>query len=94
MSKILVLDSKYQRLNPVNPSRARMLLDQGKAAITRQYPLTIILNPVDNCRKKYFRIKREPGAKKLKLSNNAGLITGINPKYCNQFYRKNDYRYG
>ena len=94
MSKIFVLDSKYQRLNPV-PGRAKMPSDQGKAAIEQQYPLTIILkNQANNCQKKYIIIKSEWGAKNSKLSNNSGVIPGISHKYCNHFQRKNDYKYG
>jgi len=43
MSKVFVLDTNKQQLNPVNPGRARTLLDSGKAAIFKRAPFTIIL---------------------------------------------------
>ncbi|MBD0361670.1 MAG: RRXRR domain-containing protein, partial [Coleofasciculus sp. C3-bin4] len=43
MSKVFVLDTNKQPLNPIHPGRARMLLSQGKAAVFRRYPFTLIL---------------------------------------------------
>lgn len=43
MSKVFVLDTSKQPLNPVHPGRARLLLTQGQATIYRRYPFTIIL---------------------------------------------------
>ena len=43
MSKVFVLDTNKQPLNPVHAGRARLLLKQGKAAIYRRYPFSIIL---------------------------------------------------
>ena len=43
MSKVFVLDTNKQPLNPIHPGRARMLLSQGEAAVFRRYPFTIIL---------------------------------------------------
>lgn len=39
MSKVFVLDTNKQPLNPIHPGRARMLLSQGKAAVFRRYPV-------------------------------------------------------
>ena len=44
MSKVFVLDTNKQPLNPVHPGRARLLLKQGKAAVYRRYPFTIRLS--------------------------------------------------
>ena len=44
MSKVFVLDTNKQPLNPIHSGRARMLLSQGKAAVFRRYPFTVILN--------------------------------------------------
>ena len=41
MSKVFVLDSTKQSLNPVHPGRARLLLKHGKAAVYRRFPFTI-----------------------------------------------------
>jgi hypothetical protein len=43
MSHAFVLDTNKRPLNPVHPGRARVLLKQGKAAVYRRYPFTIIL---------------------------------------------------
>ena len=43
MSNVFVLDTKKQPLNPVHPGRARLLLTQGKAAVFKRYPFTIVL---------------------------------------------------
>ncbi|MGB8687872.1 MAG: RRXRR domain-containing protein [Microcoleus sp.] len=38
-----VLDTNKRPLDPVPPAKARLLLNQGKAAVFRRYPFTIIL---------------------------------------------------
>jgi hypothetical protein len=43
MSKVFVVDSTKQPLNPVHPGWARLLLKHGKAAVYRRCPFTIIL---------------------------------------------------
>jgi hypothetical protein len=43
MSKAFVLDTYGKPLNPVHPGRARILLTQGKAAVYRRFPFTIVL---------------------------------------------------
>ena len=43
MSKVFVLDTNKHPLNPVHPGRARILLTQGKAAVFKRYPFTIVL---------------------------------------------------
>ena len=42
MSKVFVLDTQKRPLDPVHPGHARLLLKEGKAAIFRRYPFTII----------------------------------------------------
>lgn len=64
MSKVFVLDTNKQPLNPIPPGRARMLLSQGKAAVFRRYPFTLILHKkVSNPKVEPLRIKIDPGAK-------------------------------
>ncbi len=40
---VLVIDAKKKPLTPCKPSRAKKLLNAGKAAIYRRFPFTIIL---------------------------------------------------
>jgi 5-methylcytosine-specific restriction endonuclease McrA len=42
VSKVFVLDTQKRPLDPVHPGYARLLLKEGKAAIFRRYPFTII----------------------------------------------------
>ena len=43
MSKVFVLDTNKQPLDPVHSGRARLLLKAGKAAVYRRFPFTLIL---------------------------------------------------
>jgi len=43
MSKVFVIDTNKQPLQPCHQARARQLLKKGKAAVYRRYPFTIIL---------------------------------------------------
>ncbi len=64
MSKVFVLDTNKQQLNPVHPGRARTLLDSGKAAILKRFPFTIILKvAIDDPVVAELRIKIDPGSK-------------------------------
>lgn len=64
LSKVFVLDTNKQPLNPIHPGRARMLLSQGKAAVFRRYPFTLILKEeVPNSKIEPLRIKIDPGAR-------------------------------
>ncbi|MEG4632172.1 RNA-guided endonuclease IscB [Microcoleus sp. AR_TQ3_B6] len=69
MSKVFVLDTNKQPLNPIYPGRARMLLSQGKAAVFRRYPFTVILkDEVANPQIASLRVKIDPGAKTTGLA--------------------------
>lgn len=64
MSKVFVLDTNKQQLNPVRPGRARVLLDSGKAAIFKMCPFTIILKvAIGDPVVAELRIKIDPGSK-------------------------------
>ena len=64
MSKVLVVDTNKQPLNPVHPGRARLLLTQGKAAVFRRYPFTIVLKrAVESPHVEPLRVKLDPGSK-------------------------------
>ena len=63
MSNIFVLDTNKQPLNPVHPGRARVLLTQGKAAVFKRYPFTIILKTaVSHPQLEPLRLKLDPGS--------------------------------
>jgi hypothetical protein len=74
MSQVLLLDTTKQPLHPVHPGRARLLLKEGKAAVYRRYPFTLILKRrVDADSSPALRLKLDPGAKTsgLALVNDA-----------------------
>jgi 5-methylcytosine-specific restriction endonuclease McrA len=63
MSTVFVLDNTKQSLNPVHPGRARLLLKQGKAAVYRRCPFTIMLTrAVEQPTLHPLRIKVDPGS--------------------------------
>ena len=64
MSKVFVMDTNHQPLNPVHSGYARLLLSQGKAAVYRRYPFTLILKAaVERPQGDPLRIKIDPGSK-------------------------------
>jgi 5-methylcytosine-specific restriction endonuclease McrA len=63
MSKVFVLDTKKQPLNPVHAGRARILLKEGKAAVFKRYPFTIMLKAaIEKPQVHPLRIKIDPGS--------------------------------
>jgi 5-methylcytosine-specific restriction endonuclease McrA len=63
MSNVFVVDTNKKPLNPVHPGRARLLLKQGKAAVFRRYPFTILLKkPVESPQLDPLRLKLDPGS--------------------------------
>jgi 5-methylcytosine-specific restriction endonuclease McrA len=64
MSYVFVVDTKKQPLNPIHPGYARLLLKQGKAAVLKRYPFTLILKvAIDDPVVTELRIKLDPGSK-------------------------------
>lgn len=64
MSNVFVLDTNKHPLNPVHPGRARLLLKQGKAAVWRRYPFTVILkHAILDPPLEPLRLKLDPGSK-------------------------------
>ena len=59
MSKVFVLNTNKQPLNPIHPSRARILLSQGKAAVSNvnnfEWLAKIIL--VDESQKQWSELR-------------------------------------
>ena len=63
MSHVFVLDTNKRPLQPVHPGRARLLLTQGKAAVFRRYPFTIILKAAAPSPQGVgLRLKIDPGS--------------------------------
>ncbi len=60
---VFVLDTTKKPLNPVHPGRARRLLKEGKAAVFRRYPFTIILKEEVTETPKKITLKIDPGSK-------------------------------
>jgi 5-methylcytosine-specific restriction endonuclease McrA len=66
---IFVLGTDKQPLAPCHPARARRLLSQGKAAVWKHYPFTIILKrPVPEAQSATLRIKIDPGSRTTGLA--------------------------
>jgi 5-methylcytosine-specific restriction endonuclease McrA len=64
MSRVFVLDTEHRPLGPVHPGEARRLLTQGKAAVWRRYPFTIILKrTVPDAQPEPLRVKIDPGSR-------------------------------
>ncbi len=64
MSKVFMLDTNKQALNPVHPGRARILLSTGQAAVFKRYPFTLILKgAVEHPVLQPLRLKIDPGSK-------------------------------
>lgn len=64
MSRVFVISSDGQPLDPCHPARARRLLNQSKAAVWRQYPFTIRLKgrTVAESITHPLRVKLDPGS--------------------------------
>ena len=58
-----VLDTTKKPLEPIHPAKARLLLRQGKAAVFRLYPFTIILKEEITETPKPLELKIDPGSK-------------------------------
>ena len=46
MSKVFLIDTNQNPLNPIHPAQARQLLKNQKAAVFRTYPFTLILKDI------------------------------------------------
>lgn len=64
MSKVFVIDTEKRPKDPIHPAQARQLLRNGKAAIFRKFPFTLILKEArPESTVQPLRIKIDPGAK-------------------------------
>src|SRR5919197_4844741 len=69
VSKVFVLDTQKRPLDPVHPGHARLLLKEGKAAIFRRYPFTIIRKAAGSAApRESLRVKIDPGSKTTGLA--------------------------
>ena len=69
MSRVLVVDVQRRPLHPCTPARARLLLNQRKAAVLRRFPFVLILKekkPEAECHQ--LRAKIDPGSKTTGLA--------------------------
>ncbi len=75
--RALVLDSNKEVLMPCHPARARKLLRDGKAAVYRRYPFTIILKyAVNEPQVQEVELKVDPGSKSTGLALVANFKRG------------------
>ncbi len=69
MSFVFVLDQEKRPLDPVHPGRARRLLTEGKAAVWRRSPFTIILKTaMPDAQTTPLRVKLDPGSQTTGLA--------------------------
>ena len=66
---VFVLDANKKPLSPCHPAKARKLLKEGKAAIYKRYPFTIILKKIVNDKNTHeYRLKIDYGSKHTGLA--------------------------
>ena len=63
MNRVFVLSVDKQPLSPCHPARARILLRNGRAAVYRRYPFTIILKYRTGVETQPVELKLDPGSK-------------------------------
>lgn len=69
MSQVFVLDTERRMLDPIHPGYARWLLTQGKAAVFKRFPFTIILKTAKSeTHVTPLRLKIDPGSKTTGLA--------------------------
>ena len=62
-NRVLVLDGKKQPLMPCHPAMARELLREGRAAVFRRFPFTVIMKDREGGAVQDVRLKLNPGSK-------------------------------
>lgn len=76
MNRIFVLDNRKQPLSPCSPARARILLREGRAAVYRRFPFTIILKNRTGGETQPVELKLDPGSKTTGIALVAEVKTG------------------
>ncbi len=62
-NRVMVLSENKEPLMPCHPARARQLLTQGKAAVWRRFPFTIVLKQPTTSHTQPLRLKIDPGSR-------------------------------
>jgi 5-methylcytosine-specific restriction endonuclease McrA len=66
---VFLIDANKTPMNPLHPSQARKLLDEGKAAVFRSFPFTLILKrAVKNLVTHPLSLRIDPGSKVTGMS--------------------------
>ncbi len=88
---VFVIDTSKRPINPVHPAQARLLLNQGKAAVWRRFPFTIILKTVSTEITKPVQLKIDPGSQTtgLALVSNDAVIWGAELTHRGQAIKAN-----
>jgi hypothetical protein len=73
MQRVLVVDRNRKPLMPCHPARARQLLREGKAAVFRRVPFTIILRERAGGETQPVELKLDPGSQTTGI---AMVVTG------------------
>src|SRR5260370_19121127 len=61
---VFVVDADRRPLDPCHPARARRLLDQGKTAVWRRYPFTLMIKrAVPDAQPHPLRVRLAPGGR-------------------------------
>ena len=76
MNRVFVLDNQKQPLSPCSPARARSLLREGKAAVCRRFPFTIILKNRTGGETQPVELKLDPGSKTTGIALIAEVKSG------------------
>ncbi|HBK98656.1 MAG TPA: HNH endonuclease [Microcoleaceae bacterium UBA10368] len=71
---VFVLDTRKRPLNPIRPGMARKLLNNGKAAVFKRYPFTLILKVEVTATQKPITLKIDPGSR----TSGIALVQGEN----------------
>jgi len=92
MNKVFVLDANKVTLTPCHPMRARELLKQGKAAVYRTRPFTIILkHAIESPRiAETIELKIDPGSKTsgVVVTVNQDVVFAMNLQHHGQLIKK------
>ncbi|MFB2919952.1 MULTISPECIES: RNA-guided endonuclease IscB [Aerosakkonema] len=59
---VFVIDTNKRPINPVHPAQARLWLTQGKAAVYRRFPFTIVVKTASTQITKPIQLKIDPGS--------------------------------
>ena len=76
MQRVLVVGANREPLMPCHPARARMLLRQGRAAVLRRCPFTIVLKERSTGECQHIELKVGPGSKESGIALVAAFTKG------------------